>query len=123
MSNGDAEVNEPPRFKHLWEPEKLSALRDTMEYDGHERLLQRAQLGGWIDAEARERGVTHNLGTYSTNRRDELTRLSAGQWSSHISEKMFFVLLCPSFTSMITRTLNRCIGRFGADSSGTIQRR
>ena len=61
-----------PVFKDLWEPEKLSVLRDTMEYDGKERLIQRARLEGWTDAQARENGVAHGLDSYSTNRRDEL---------------------------------------------------
>ena len=43
-----------------------------MEYDGKERLIQRARLEGWTDAQARENGVAHGLDSYSTNRRDEL---------------------------------------------------
>ena len=68
----DAPARKPPQFKHLWEPEKLSVMRDTMEYDGQERLIQRALLEGWTDAVAREKGIASGLEAYGTNKRDEL---------------------------------------------------
>ena len=59
-------------FKHLWEPRELTVLRDTMTYDGNERLIQKAYEEGWTDAEAREKGIASGLEGWSRNDRGEL---------------------------------------------------
>ena len=59
-------------FKHLWEPAELSALRDNMQYDGQEKLIQSALIEGWAESECIRQGIKNAMAAYAINTRHEL---------------------------------------------------
>ena len=81
-------------------------MRDTMEYDGQERLIQRALLEGWTDAVAHEKGIASGLEAYSTNKRDELmVHDPAVGWAvviPHQREDIFRAVVCSTLMASCT---------------------
>jgi hypothetical protein len=73
------------QFKYLWEPDALGTLRDTMTYDGTERLIQQAYEEGWTDDEVREKGIATGLKGWSPYHTPVSTTKAATVWSAGVA--------------------------------------
>ena len=116
---GDATFSKPTvRFKNLWEPAQLSVLRDDMQYQGAERLIQLAFVEGWSSERTRKEGIATSMSGYAINSRHELQVYDSSYgWSTVIPAQSEYIF------RKVVRWLHECNHSSEAQQYRQIRRR